>query len=150
MGATAYRVIVEGRPRELKPMIRDEVYRIGREGLVNAFRHSGATHVELEIEYGARELHVLVRDDGRGIDPQVVRGGTDGHWGIPGMRERAERIGATLKIRSRADAGTELELRVPGPVAFARQAAGWLPWRRAGAARSAERATPRTRTEEHP
>ena len=56
-----------------------------------------------------------MRDDGRGIDPQVVRGGSDGHWGITGMRERAKRIGATLKIRSRADAGTEVELRVPGP-----------------------------------
>jgi ligand-binding sensor domain-containing protein/signal transduction histidine kinase len=129
-GAAAYRVIVEGRPRDLKPMIRDEVYRIAREGLVNAFRHSGATQVELELEYGPRELHVLVRDDGRGIDPQVVRGGSDGHWGIPGMRERAERIGGTLKIRSRADAGTEVELLVPGAVAFERQSSGWLRWTR--------------------
>jgi signal transduction histidine kinase/ligand-binding sensor domain-containing protein len=149
-GGAAYRVIVEGRPRELKPMIRDEVYRIAREGLVNAFRHSGATQVELELEYGATELHVLVRDDGRGIDPQVVRAGSDGHWGIPGMRERAQRIGATLKIRSRANAGTELELRVPGPVAFERQASGWLPWRGRGTGRSAETAPPQTRTEEQP
>jgi signal transduction histidine kinase/ligand-binding sensor domain-containing protein len=141
IGTATYRVIVEGRPRELKPMIRDEVYRIGREGLVNAFRHSGATHVELELEYGAKELHVLVRDDGRGIDPQVVHGGSDGHWGITGMRERAQRIGATLKIRSRADAGTEVELRVPGPVAFERQSSGWLPWRNAAS---------QTRTEKHP
>jgi signal transduction histidine kinase len=117
-GAASYRVIVEGRPRSLKPIIRDEVYRIGREGLVNAFRHSGATHIEIELEYGARELCVLVRDDGRGVDPQVVRVGSDGHWGITGMRERAQRIGGTLKIRSRADAGTEVELRVPGQVAF--------------------------------
>jgi len=149
-GAAAYRVIVDGRPRGLKPMIRDEVYRIAREGLVNAFRHSGATQIELELEYGTRELHVLVRDDGRGIDPQVVRGGTDGHWGIPGMRERAERIGATLKIRSRADAGTEVELRVPGSVAFERQSAGWRPWRNAGAGRSSKVVRPGTGTEEHP
>ena len=151
IGTATYRVIVEGRPRELKPMIRDEVYRIGREGLVNAFRHSGATHVELELEYGAKELHVLVRDDGRGIDPQVVHGGSDGHWGITGMRERAQRIGATLKIRSRADAGTEVELRVPGPVAFERQSSGWLPWRNAAAARrSRDVAASQTRTEKHP
>jgi signal transduction histidine kinase/ligand-binding sensor domain-containing protein len=147
--AATYRVIVEGRPRELKPMIRDEVYRIAREGLVNAFRHSGATHVELELEYGAKELHVLVRDDGRGIDPQVVRSGTDGHWGITGMRERAERIGATLKIRSRAEAGTELELRVPGPVAFERQSSRWLPWRNAASKRSPDVAASPTRTEKH-
>ena len=116
----SYRVIVEGRPRPLQPIIRDEVYRIGREGLVNAFRHSGATHIEIELEYGARELCVLVRDDGRGVDPQVVRAGSDGHWGITGMRERAQRIGGTLKIRSRADAGTEVELRIPARVAFER------------------------------
>jgi signal transduction histidine kinase/ligand-binding sensor domain-containing protein len=128
-GEASYRVIVEGRPRDLKPMVRDEVYRIGREGLVNAFRHSGGTHVELELEYGAKELSVLVRDDGRGIDPQVVRSGSDGHFGLTGMRERAQRIGATLKIRSRAGAGTEVELRVPGAVAFERRSSGWLPWR---------------------
>jgi signal transduction histidine kinase len=149
--AATYRVIVEGRPRELKPMIRDEVYRIGREGLVNAFRHAGATHVELELEYGVKELCVLVRDDGRGVDPHVVRAGSDGHWGITGMRERAQRIGATLKIRSRADAGTEIELRVPGAVAFERYASGWRPWRSAAAAGSLrERPTSETTTENHP
>ncbi len=150
VGAAAYRVIVEGRPRELKPMIRDEVYRIGREGLVNAFRHSGATHVELELEYGARELCVLVRDDGRGIDPQVVHGGTDGHWGITGMRERAQRIGATLKVRSRAAAGTEVELRVPGHVAFERHSSGWLPWRGATPPPSPETAVSHPNTEHQP
>jgi signal transduction histidine kinase len=146
----SYRVIVEGRPRDLKPLVRDEVYRIGREGLVNAFRHSGATHIELELEYGPKELHLLVRDDGRGIDPQVVRSGSDGHWGIAGMRERAHRIGATLKIRSRADAGTEVELRVPGSVAFERHSAGWLPWRALSRRRATrELSTSETTTENH-
>ena len=116
-----YRVIVEGRPRPLNPAIRDEVYRIGREGLVNAFRHSSATNIEIEVEYGPKELRLFVRDDGRGIDPQVVHSGIDGHWGITGMRERAERIGGTVKIRSRAGAGTEVELRVPGRAAFHRE-----------------------------
>jgi signal transduction histidine kinase len=119
LDSAQYRVIVEGRPRVLKPIIRDEVYRIGREGLVNAFRHAEATHIEIELEYGARELCMFVRDDGRGVDPKVVRAGSDGHWGITGMRERAHRIGGTLKIRSRAAAGTELELRIPGDIAFA-------------------------------
>jgi ligand-binding sensor domain-containing protein len=126
----AYRVIVEGRPRPLKPIVRDEVYRIGREGVVNAFRHSGATSIEIELEYAPRELRVFVRDDGLGIDPQVLRSGSDGHWGMTGMRERAERIGGTLKVRSRAAAGTEIELRVPGHAAFDREASGrsrsWL------------------------
>jgi signal transduction histidine kinase/ligand-binding sensor domain-containing protein len=116
--STAYRVIVEGRPRRLNPAVRDDIYRIGREGLVNAFRHSGAASVEIEIDYTPRELRLFVRDDGRGIDPQVVRSGTPGHWGILGMKERAERIGGSLTIRSRASAGTEIELRVPGRAAF--------------------------------
>jgi signal transduction histidine kinase len=117
---TAYRVIVEGRPRQLNPAVRDDVYRIGREGLVNAFRHSGAMAVEIEIEYAPSELRLFVRDDGQGIDPQIARTGTPGHWGIAGMKERAARIGGSLTIRSRAAAGTEIELRVPGRAAFTR------------------------------
>jgi signal transduction histidine kinase len=119
----AYRVIVEGRPRPLNPAVRDEVYRIGREGLVNAFRHANATNVEIELEYRPKELRLFVRDDGRGIDSEAARSAIDGHWGITGMRERAERIGGTLKIRSRSEAGTEVELRVPGRAAFDREAA---------------------------
>ncbi len=112
-----YRVIIEGKPRPLNPIIRDEVYRIGREALLNAFHHSGGKSIELELEY-SHHLRMLVRDDGRGIDPEVVRSGTDGHWGLAGMRERAESIGAGFKVRSRAAAGTEVELTVPGDVAF--------------------------------
>jgi signal transduction histidine kinase/ligand-binding sensor domain-containing protein len=121
--STAYRVIVEGKPRHLNPSVRDDVYRIGREGLVNAFRHSGAATVEIEIEYAPGELRLFVRDDGRGIDAQIARTGTDGHWGIAGMKERAAKIGGHLTIRSRAAAGTEVELRVPGRAAYTRGSA---------------------------
>ncbi|HYL98005.1 MAG TPA: two-component regulator propeller domain-containing protein [Blastocatellia bacterium] len=113
-----FRVVVEGHPRLLHPAIRDEVYRIGREAAVNAFRHSRARNIEAEIEYGTKSLRVLVRDDGCGIDPQVLQSGRDGHWGLTGMRERAERIGARLKVWSRSGAGTEVELSVPGKIAF--------------------------------
>jgi signal transduction histidine kinase len=112
------RVAIDGRPRLLHPVIRDEVYRIGREALVNSFRHSGAKNIEVEVEYSSSQLYILVRDDGCGIDPQVLGSGRDGHWGLSGMRERAERIGARLKLRSRAAIGTEVELSVPGYVAF--------------------------------
>jgi Histidine kinase/Histidine kinase-, DNA gyrase B-, and HSP90-like ATPase len=125
-----FRVIVEGRPRLLHPIIRDEVYRIGREALVNAFRHSQAKSIEVEVEYSAKHLRILVSDDGRGIDSQVLRSGRDGHWGLSGMRERADRIGARLKVRSRAAAGAEVELSVPGNVAFkiqpSRRLSGWF------------------------
>ncbi len=117
--SAGFRVLVEGKPRPLHPVIRDEAYRIGREALANAFRHSGAAAIEVEIEYAARALRLLVRDDGRGIDPQVLEAGRDGHWGLSGMRERAERMGARLKVLSRAGAGTEVELSVPNEIAFA-------------------------------
>ena len=120
-----YRVVVAGQPRALKPIVREEVYRIGREGLVNAFRHADASQIEIEIEYGVKEFCVFIRDDGRGVDPQVVQSGIDGHWGIAGMRERAERIAGTLKIRNRETAGTEVELKIPAHVAFERPASRW-------------------------
>jgi ligand-binding sensor domain-containing protein len=113
-----YRVIVEGRARPLNPLVRDDVYRIGREALLNAFRHSGADRIELELEYASSQLRVLVRDNGHGIKPDVLKSGSDGHWGLSGMRERAERIGARLRMWSGPSAGSEIELLVPGQIAF--------------------------------
>ena len=113
-----FRVIVEGSPLALRPTIRDDVYSIGREALVNAFRHSQANNIDVELEYAPSQLRVLVRDDGCGIDPQVLRSGRDGHWGLSGMRERAKRIGAKLRVLSRTQGGTEIELCVPSDIAF--------------------------------
>jgi signal transduction histidine kinase len=125
------KVVGKGHPQRLNPMIRDEVYRIGREALINAFRHSGATRIEVGVEREAHRLRVLVRDDGRGIDPDVLRAGRDGHWGLSGMRERSERIGGRLRVWSRPGAGTEVELSVPGHVAFpSAPARGPLKWLR--------------------
>src|SRR6185295_3879002 len=70
--AAGLRIIVDGQPRPLRPLIRDEVYRISREALVNAFQHAEASEIEVEIEFAARALRVLIRDDGRGIDPEVI------------------------------------------------------------------------------
>jgi ligand-binding sensor domain-containing protein/signal transduction histidine kinase len=114
----AFRVIGEGRPQPLHPMIRDEVYRIGREALINAFRHSAAAHIEVGVERASHRLRVRVRDDGKGMDAEVLRAGRDGHWGLSGMRERSEGIGGRLRVWSRPGAGTEVELSVPGHVAF--------------------------------
>lgn len=113
-----YRVIVEGKPVQLHPIIRDEAYRIGREALVNAFHHSHADKIEVELEYSTKNLRLVVRDDGDGIDAQVLQSGKDGHWGLAGMRERAESIGARLRVWSREHAGTEIELVIPGHIAF--------------------------------
>ena len=113
-----FRVIVDGERRPLRPVLRDEVYRIGREALNNAFRHARAKSIEVELKYTASHLRLLVRDDGCGIDPHVIGSGRDGHWGLSGMRERADRIGARLHVFSSATAGTEIELLVPSGVAF--------------------------------
>jgi len=113
-----FRVVVEGSSVPLRAAVRDDVYSIGREALVNAFRHSNASNIEVELDYGNHYLRVLVRDDGCGIDAHVLESGRDGHWGLSGMRERAERIGAKLKVFSRTGAGTEVELRVPSKIAF--------------------------------
>ena len=113
-----FRVIVDGEQRPLHPVLRDEVYRIGREALINAFRHARAKKIELELEYSPNRLRILVRDDGCGIDPHVLETGREGHWGLSGMRERADRIGAQLHVLSNISAGTEIQLSVPGHVAF--------------------------------
>ena len=116
--AVAFRVVVEGIPRLLHPVVRDEVYRIGREALINALRHSNARSIEIELEYADKHLRVRICDNGSGIDPDVLQSGRDGHWGLPGMRERAERIGAQFRVSSRLGTGTEVELCVPSHTAF--------------------------------
>ena len=116
--AAVCRIAVQGSPRPMHPLIRDEIYRIGREALVNALRHSGASEIELEVDYQASHVSVTVRDDGHGIDEQVLRVGRTDHWGLLGMQERAESIGARLRVWTRRDKGTEVELTVPDVVAF--------------------------------
>jgi anti-sigma regulatory factor (Ser/Thr protein kinase) len=112
-------VVEEGRPRILRALLWDEVYTIGREAIVYAFRHSGATQIEIEIQYLAGRLRMDVRDDGRGIDPRELRQEGNGECGLQGMHRRAQRIGAQLSIFSRVGVGTELDLCIPGPIAFA-------------------------------
>jgi signal transduction histidine kinase/ligand-binding sensor domain-containing protein len=116
--APNYRVLIEGKQQELSPMLQDEVYRISREVIRNAFAHAAASHIEVEVRYDPDHLRLRVRDDGKGIDPKVLAGGQSGHFGIPGMRERAERIGAHLDFWSEVGAGTEAELTVPASMAY--------------------------------
>jgi signal transduction histidine kinase/ligand-binding sensor domain-containing protein len=113
-----FRVAEEGRRRQLHPTVRDDVYKIGREALVNAYRHAKATAIEVEMEYGARFFSVFVRDDGCGIGSEELRSGLKGHRGLIGMRERAEKIGGRLNIWSREAGGTEIRLCIPNQIAF--------------------------------
>ena len=115
------RVDVEGTPRNLHPILRDEVYRIAGEALRNASRHAQARKIEVEIRYDERELRLRVRDDGKGIDSKILSGdGRDGHFGLRGMRERAKLVGGQLEVWSDAGEGTEVELSIPASIAYAK------------------------------
>jgi FixJ family two-component response regulator len=113
-----FRVNVVGRQQPLNAPIQEEIYRIGREALLNAFCHSRAKRIEFELEYADRELQMRVRDDGIGISSQVLRDGRKGHWGLAGMQERAGRIGGLLKLSSSPSNGTEVRLSIPSGIAF--------------------------------
>jgi signal transduction histidine kinase len=116
---TSATVEVEGEARELYPLLRDEIFRIASEGLRNAFEHAQARKIRVEIVYGDWELKVQVSDDGRGIDPAIFdRGERYGHWGLPGMRERAESIGGRLDVWSARGNGTQIVLRIPAVRAY--------------------------------
>jgi signal transduction histidine kinase len=129
-----FRLIVEGQRRRLSPIIQEEVYWIARELLRNAFRHASAHRIEAEIRYEDRLFRLRVRDDGKGMDSKVLEaGGRAGHWGLPGVRERAQKLGARLDFWSEAGAGTEVQLTVPAAVAYekSRDGAGFRLFRKA-------------------
>jgi signal transduction histidine kinase len=116
-----FKTVVEGRVRELHPMVLEESYCIGREAIINALSHSEGQNVEAEIAYDSRQFRLRIRDDGRGIENEILdAGGRSGHWGIQGMHERAQKIGGQLRIWSRPETGTEIELTVPGATAYPR------------------------------
>jgi signal transduction histidine kinase len=111
-------VEVQGAPRNLNPIVRDEAYRIAGEALRNAFRHAQARRIAVKIRYGEGLFRLRVRDDGKGIDEKTIRQQPAGHFGLNGMRERAEIVGGRLEVRSRLDSGTEVELSIPGAIAY--------------------------------
>jgi signal transduction histidine kinase len=121
--STPFRLVVEGEPKDLHPIIRDEIYRIAREALHNAFSHAEACQIETEIIYGERELRLRIRDDGKGIPSDMLKEGRQGHYGLCGMRERAQQIGGKLDIWSQPGGGTEIELRVASAIEY-RSSAG--------------------------
>jgi signal transduction histidine kinase/ligand-binding sensor domain-containing protein len=120
-----FRVDVEGKPRNVHPILRDEIYRIAGEALRNAFNHAQASQIEVEIRYDDRQFRLRVRDDGKGIDPKVLGGnGRAGHFGLHGMRERAKLMGGNLAVWSELNSGTEVELSVPASNAYSSSSSG--------------------------
>jgi signal transduction histidine kinase len=107
---------VVGEPREMHPIIRDEVYRIGYEAIRNAYMHSKGSRLKVELRY-AQDLCIRISDNGVGMDP-IAAEGKHGHFGLQGMRERAARIGGKFTLVSSVDSGTEISVTVPGRIVF--------------------------------
>jgi len=118
-GTATFSLVVEGSVRDLHPILRDDVYRIACEALRNAFAHAHARQIETEVTYADRSFVLRIRDDGEGIPAEILEVGRRGHYGLAGMRERATQIGGKLEIWSGAGAGTEIELSIPGSIAYA-------------------------------
>ena len=117
---TPVHIVVDGTPRPLKPIIRAEVYRIADEAVRNAYRHAMARQITLEVGFDARQFRLRVRDDGQGIDEQVIRSRSPaGHFGLQGMRERAEVVGGRLEVWSKTGSGTQIQVTVPAASAYA-------------------------------
>jgi signal transduction histidine kinase len=119
--APELRVQVQGVAKDLDPVVRDEVYRIAAEALRNAIRHADAKKIEVDLRYDEKTLTLVIHDDGRGIDTQVLdKEHAPGHWGLRGMRERAKLIGGSFEIWSKPGSGTEIELKLPAERAYAK------------------------------
>ena len=124
----AFHVTVEGEPRPLHPILRDDVYKITAEALRNAFRHADATDVDVEIRYDRQQFRLRVQDDGKGFNEALLpRQAAAGHYGVRGMRERAALMGGTLTVWSKEGAGTAVELSIPARIAYVKtRQRGWL------------------------
>ncbi|HUO59438.1 MAG TPA: triple tyrosine motif-containing protein [Candidatus Acidoferrales bacterium] len=122
-----FHVAVEGETRNLHPIVRDEIYKIAVEALRNAFRHAEPQRVEVELRYDDAQFRLRVRDDGKGIDPAILaQHGAEGHYGLPGMRERAAGIGGKLTVWSAVNEGTEVELLIPSSAAYPNERSSWV------------------------
>ena len=125
---------ISGTPVELDPIITDEICRVGYEAIRNAFVHSCATRIEVQLAY-SEDFTLIVRDNGRGMDSTTASRGRDGHYGLQSMRERAARIHAQFQLITAPNLGTTIELKLPGKTAFGGRSTSWpklLPWVRRG------------------
>ena len=113
-----FRLEVEGKAAPLRPLIRDGVYSIVRQAIVNAFRDCRANSLVIQLQYSPTSLRISVRDDGCGIDPEALRQGRERDGGLAAMRMQAEKTGGRLRVWSRPGGGTEVEFHVPGRIAF--------------------------------
>jgi signal transduction histidine kinase len=126
-------VLVEGQPQTVNPWACEEICKIAREALRNAFMHGNAQHIESEIAFSKHFLRVRFRDDGIGIDRSVLQDGVRaGHWGLTGMHERAKRLRGHVSMWSKPNAGTEVEMTIPASTAF-ESGPSWILFNKKGA-----------------
>ncbi|MBB5059584.1 signal transduction histidine kinase [Granulicella aggregans] len=119
IAAASYQVVTEGPSMRLNSIVSEDIYRLCKEALHNAFVHAAASEIVVTIVYGRRDLRITVRDNGRGIPREILqRGSVPNHWGLIGMRERAVKIGAQLAIASTPRLGTEILVTIPGQLAY--------------------------------
>lgn len=123
-----FSLALSGVPQPIIGDVQNEMYRIGREALANAFAHAEASRIEAELSYAWSGVSLRIRDDGKGIDQEILSRGRPGHWGLAGMRERAHKIGARLHFCSRDGGGTEVTLTVPARLAYTRRWGGVSLW----------------------
>jgi signal transduction histidine kinase len=112
--AVSFHHRIEGTVRTIKSGASSEIISVLREALINAFTHSNATEMDFYIHYGRFNFTATIRDNGRGIDDNVLSaGGRQGHWGLPGMRERVKHLGGKMRIESARDQGTTITIIIP-------------------------------------
>jgi ligand-binding sensor domain-containing protein/two-component sensor histidine kinase len=120
--ATDFSVSSSGKEPPLNPVVADELFKVGREAISNAFHHAQATSIQVELEYRDRDLKLLIRDDGVGIDERLlIEGKKMGHWGLPGMRERVAQLNGNIRFKSQGGIGTTVEVKIPASRAYRRK-----------------------------
>ena len=113
--------VTRGVPRDLNPVSHHEIYAVAKEAVRNAFRHSSASKIQVELVFDEAIFSVTVRDNGVGIDSQILSGKRTDHWGLVGMHERAVNLGSDLKISNLPGGGAEVKLLIPAAVAYHKQ-----------------------------
>jgi signal transduction histidine kinase/ligand-binding sensor domain-containing protein len=127
--ATEFSISTHGKELPLNPIVADELFKVGREAISNAFRHAQASSIRVELDYNDRDLRLLLRDNGQGIDERVlIEGKKAGHWGLPGMRERVAHLNGNVRFESQQGTGTTIEVRIPAHRAYRRKQFRWPQW----------------------
>jgi signal transduction histidine kinase len=120
--AADFSVSTQGKELPLDPVVADELFKVGREAISNAFRHAQAKTVRVELEYRNRDVKLLIRDNGLGIDGRLlIEGKKAGHWGLPGMRERVAQLNGNIRFESVQGMGTTVEIKIPAHRAYQRK-----------------------------